>query len=660
MRTSSVQVSCISVKALFNRSARLYLIPMYQRGYTWGKKEINRLLEDFFNAYVEWKKFRDTKQSLPYYLGTLVVMRHGKQWEVVDGQQRLTTLMLLSKCLKLGKMHTRSYIDFENRQDARDFLETFMTTEQTEDEQWTQSELFGEAIRRLQEKRIRNEFELHIATINGAQQYEYSEFLHFISEEVKLFQIELPENIDVSAYFEVMNTRGRQLEDHEILKARLIRKAKGEQGDITEIEFNRRWLWCSDFTKARAESEAEEYQKEEKNGDNNQSEEMKLENPSSWIPPDSSARFTFQEFLLIALGFYCGVVQQNEEIVISLNRANLIKTFDDVMNPQGASSLLPFSAQDFLFWMEVLRDYCDTHVVRSVKNGQGLLEWKSPVAWKENESKGQGAKLNEEILKLQSLLMVVQGPNLSWLKELVSSELKLKKEEVYNVRRKMLRACSENTQEKFKDVSNEYYKYISKDISQVTETCEILREVLRNIVYRVWNVQDKKTCFESSCMHFLRQGLSTPFIVLYTLDYLFWREWRKGSEKDTELSVEEKRKVVDKFVFRDRDSREHFYPQHPKFPAPGGASWSVGNVLDSIGNLYLTTPRQNSTMSHDSPREKVDYWERNNLDETPKQALMYAIARQDKNWWTTPVACRNHEMRCCELLKEFLFDEKAR
>lgn len=68
-----------------------FLIPTYQRGYKWtafdGKGQVNVLMRDLYNAY----KSRSSK----YYLQFLTLKARGNELEVIDGQQRLTTLSIL-------------------------------------------------------------------------------------------------------------------------------------------------------------------------------------------------------------------------------------------------------------------------------------------------------------------------------------------------------------------------------------------------------------------------------------------------------------------------------------------------------------------------------------------------------------------------------------
>ncbi|WP_219635160.1 DUF262 domain-containing protein [Aeromonas caviae] len=94
---SDAGVCPFSIRALLEDSAR-YLVPMYQRNYAWGEGEITQLLQDV----LDYQGKRNSKdQYQPYYIGTLVVFaRDDGSFEVIDGQQRFTTLSLLANWLK--------------------------------------------------------------------------------------------------------------------------------------------------------------------------------------------------------------------------------------------------------------------------------------------------------------------------------------------------------------------------------------------------------------------------------------------------------------------------------------------------------------------------------------------------------------------------------
>ena len=68
----------------------LYKIPIYQRNYAWGHDEIYALIKDVY----------DSLEKPVYYIGTLVTYKRDDNiYEVIDGQQRLTTIYIILKAL---------------------------------------------------------------------------------------------------------------------------------------------------------------------------------------------------------------------------------------------------------------------------------------------------------------------------------------------------------------------------------------------------------------------------------------------------------------------------------------------------------------------------------------------------------------------------------
>lgn len=99
-----------------------FFIPAYQRGYRWSARQVIELLEDVY-------EFCDRKIKVDedfYCLQPVVVKQRGEQWELVDGQQRLTTILLI-----LGYFNSRFAEDFrkqlytleyETRPESREYL----------------------------------------------------------------------------------------------------------------------------------------------------------------------------------------------------------------------------------------------------------------------------------------------------------------------------------------------------------------------------------------------------------------------------------------------------------------------------------------------------------------------------------------------------------
>lgn len=93
----------------------LFFIPSYQRGYRWGKNEVERLIEDIMES-----------NGKPYCLQPIVVRNDGEKYELVDGQQRLTTLFLIYKYLhKFAGMlmkDAKFSMEYETRTKSKEYL----------------------------------------------------------------------------------------------------------------------------------------------------------------------------------------------------------------------------------------------------------------------------------------------------------------------------------------------------------------------------------------------------------------------------------------------------------------------------------------------------------------------------------------------------------
>ncbi|GHV77300.1 hypothetical protein AGMMS49942_21210 [Spirochaetia bacterium] len=69
-------------------------IPEYQRSYTWGIEKAEELLNDFIEFFINLK----SKEN--YYLGSVLLHNNNNELEIIDGQQRITTLLIMKYILK--------------------------------------------------------------------------------------------------------------------------------------------------------------------------------------------------------------------------------------------------------------------------------------------------------------------------------------------------------------------------------------------------------------------------------------------------------------------------------------------------------------------------------------------------------------------------------
>lgn len=214
---SDAGVRPFSIRALLADNAR-YLVPMYQRNYAWGEGEITQLLQDVLD-YQGKRNSKDKYQ--PYYIGTLVVFaRDDSSFEVIDGQQRFTTLSLLANWLK---HHAKDAVDMSWYRAINLDFESRPISSHTFERLWqgvAPHDLRGSAFN----EGLVNGFELigkALADL-GLVGARLTAFCDYLFTHVQISRIEVPKDTDLNHFFEAMNNRGEQLEKHEVIKAKLM------------------------------------------------------------------------------------------------------------------------------------------------------------------------------------------------------------------------------------------------------------------------------------------------------------------------------------------------------------------------------------------------------------------------------------------------------
>lgn len=220
-------------------------IPIYQRLYVWGEDQVLTLLNDLVNAY-------ERDEDLFFLGGTLLVEQDGitgRHFDLIDGQQRFTTLWMLchawQKALKpfltvTEVTSTQTRLRFAIRPEVNLFLETltFGTRGQqiTDDEATKRMRTALDLMRSVFERRplpegVKNK-ETHLAGLT-----------EFVFGKVKFVITMVPRETDLNKLFEVINNRGVQLQHHEILKARMLDAlSETERGPCAVL-----WEACADM-----------------------------------------------------------------------------------------------------------------------------------------------------------------------------------------------------------------------------------------------------------------------------------------------------------------------------------------------------------------------------------------------------------------------------
>jgi hypothetical protein len=259
-----------SAKLIVSDLKNPFLIPIYQRLYTWEAQHVECLLRDLWEAY---------KQSMDseYFIGAVVVSpsksSNGNQTlELIDGQQRMTTLWLIASVLvtkkdvlkddslklwkefmALGKGASLvARLDFSGRENDKTALKGFIQNWQCVCDSkacgidcngWLKNEAMAIArstITKFFNRGAHAEKEL---TEQHTVSTEIQGFSDYIWSKATFVITQLHTDTDKNRFFDTMNSRGIQLEKHEILKAKLL----NGMDEPSRLIYAKAWDLCADI-----------------------------------------------------------------------------------------------------------------------------------------------------------------------------------------------------------------------------------------------------------------------------------------------------------------------------------------------------------------------------------------------------------------------------
>ena len=233
-----------------------YVIPAYQRSYSWGKEQCIELLEDLKQAFQEQEK----NKNEGYFLGNIVTAESIKNpdiLEVIDGQQRLTTLTLLIKVLFFFNSYStdlENAIHIPSGDRRKEPIPRLKTNSFIEKDAFFLKEAlsldFGKDKACIIEKKDSQYkknicyFYNEIKDMKKLSEDNFLDFIRFLLYDVTLLPIQTKDASPDSArekalkIFETINNRGLSLADSDIFKAKLYAKALSEK---QPEEFIRLW-----------------------------------------------------------------------------------------------------------------------------------------------------------------------------------------------------------------------------------------------------------------------------------------------------------------------------------------------------------------------------------------------------------------------------------
>ncbi|HRE39780.1 MAG TPA: DUF262 domain-containing HNH endonuclease family protein [Ignavibacteria bacterium] len=647
MPTQSENIKALNLTELLS-SDEQYVIPIYQRNYAWEAKEIEQLIQDI----IDYSKYHRKRN---YYIGTLVVAEEQNGLNTIDGQQRLTTLSILTSVIK--NLHKEVNIEW--------FRKINLRYASREKSTISMSAVFNGVFEDKEyETNIKAAYDIcskEIIKKTNENGITITHFASYLYEYVKILRVPLPDGTDLNHYFEIMNSRGEQLEKHEILKAKLMNcfisdEIEKEQREKYFSCFNLIWEACSNMEKY-VQYGFNPDQRHLIFGQNNwntitvydfdelvkeisptlQNDIHSVEQSIDEIinsnsiqtkegeRDDNPERFNsvvnFQNFLLHVLRV------QTAKDEVALDDKRLIDFFDKELPPRE-SGRIKF-VKEFIYNLLKCKFLFDKYVIKreftantdrwslkklnhyekgKVKNG---AKYTNTFGEENSESFDND---NRRILMLLSMFHV-SIPSMSY-KYWLNASLNF----LFN---------------QFEVDSKEYISYLEHIAKSFVFDRFLAKQPLEyfKMIYENTNPIERK--IGQLDLTKLRYGTIENNLVFNFLDYLLWLEL-KPTEKDSRVSS---------FEYTFRSSVEHFYPQHP-----------INNDVDvideehlhSFGNLCLISHEKNSRLNNHLPIAKKDHYGKNATLDSLKQFVM-----MKPNHWTVDEIDK-HNNAMIELLSKNL------
>ena len=572
----------LSVDRLLNEDS--YAIPLYQRNFSWTYDEIEQLLNDVADAYQEK---RDN-----YYIGTLVVNEENGLFKIIDGQQRTTALNLIALVLKnefnFDKLEAVNLTFPARRRSNENIQKLFINEKISENDENELTRGYRHAKDALKK-------------VLGERQLEPQYFVDYLFNKVIIFRSILPKDLDLNLYFERFNSRGEQLEAHEILKAQMMAKFGTDQ-EMAQ-KFARIWDACAEFDKpvlkafqirSRPNNTVQErerifgwhfsnysfhniyddidfYQNERRKlsdvlGKKINEKNIEVEKDFG----DYTQVIDFPTFLLHVLAIWEG----RDPSEVQLDDKKLLTLFD--IKNKNKTWIIEFS--EFLL---KIKHIFDNYIVRNSNmdsSSRNKDEWflqkgtyyeyqpngkaKEHYIVEERFTKNtfSDSEINKNIILLQSMFAVTFTANRDsrWLYEI-------------------LQFLFENIEE----LNDQEFAIRFKDFLE--------KMAVRYAEGRLFTEED-----------IIKKYGDIPVYAFNFIDYILW----KNRE---ELGREYKGVKFDHFKFAYRRSIEHWFPQHPN--SDEKVEKMDDQFLHSFGNLCIITDSQNSKFGNLVPSAKYKQWE---------------------------------------------------
>ncbi|MDE0119188.1 MAG: DUF262 domain-containing HNH endonuclease family protein [Bdellovibrionales bacterium] len=228
----------LSIKNLFGSPDSLFEVPVYQRPYSWESEEVEQLWDDLYESY------KNQEKNHNYFLGSIITIpKNNGYQDIVDGQQRLTTLMILFCVIRDLYPNINHNIDINEDSkvikikrvkgficDADDRTRLRLLTHASHQNDFERCVLKEGAANEILSKdnkgSIKDKF-IQVSKIFGEKLSEIGEeetgrMLNYIGNYVKMIKITCKGRSFAVKLFQVLNDRGKDLEASDLIKSALI------------------------------------------------------------------------------------------------------------------------------------------------------------------------------------------------------------------------------------------------------------------------------------------------------------------------------------------------------------------------------------------------------------------------------------------------------
>ena len=594
----------LSVNRLLNEDT--YAIPLYQRNFAWTYDEIEQLLNDVADAFQE---NRDN-----YYIGTLVVNKENDIFKIIDGQQRTTALNLIALALKheFGFDRLKAVnLTFPARKKSNENIQKLFTKQKiSEDDENELTRGYGHAKDAL--KKVLEE-----------RQLDSQSFVDYLFEKVIIFRSILPKDLDLNLYFERFNSRGEQLEAHEILKAQMMAKFGTDQ-EMAQ-KFARIWDACAEFDKPVSS----QFKMRRKRADDFQERERIF----GWHFSNYSFHNIYDD-----IDFYHNERRKLSDILgkkINEKNIEVEKDFGDY------TQVIDFPT--FLLHVLAIWEGKDTNEVQlDDKKLLALFDIK-------NKNKTWIIEFSEFLLKIKHIFdnYIVRNSNMDSSSR-NKDEWFLQKGTYYeyqpNGKAKEHYIVEERfTKNTFSDSEINKNIILLQSMFAVTFTANRdsrwLYEILQFLFRHIEELNDQefgahfKEFLEKMAVTYAEERLFTedrrikkygaiPVYAFNFVDYVLWKN-REELKKAYDVKFED-------FKFAYRRSIEHWFPQHPN--SDERVEKIDDKFLHSFGNLCIITDSQNSKFGNLVPSAKYKQWEGIFNRQSLKLQIMADVTVKNDKW----------------------------